>query len=130
MTIVKLPLADSEKLETRAVLKKTALAHRYLAELKGRAVSIPNEAIFINILTLQEAKDSSEIESIITTHYELYKANLFHNSSINVAAKEVQNYASALKQGFYEAKKNRLIRLHDIIAVQQKLEQNNADIRK
>jgi hypothetical protein len=43
-----LPLDNIEQWETRAVLKKAAEAHRYLAELKGIAASIPNEAILIN----------------------------------------------------------------------------------
>jgi cell filamentation protein, protein adenylyltransferase len=60
-------------LETRAVLKKTASVHRCLAELKEMTATIPNETILISTLTLQEAKDSSEIENIITTHDDLYK---------------------------------------------------------
>ncbi len=56
-----------------------ASAHRYLAELKGMAATIPNESILISTLTLQEAKDSSEIENIITTHDDLYKSELFVN---------------------------------------------------
>ncbi len=95
-----LPLPDIDQWETRAVLKKTAEAHRYLAELKGVAVSIPNEAILINTLTLQEAKNSSEIENIVTTHDELYKAKLFEGALANPAAKEVQDYAFALKEKF------------------------------
>lgn len=67
-----LPLTDIEQWETRAVLKKTAEAHRHIAELKGIASSIPNEGILINALALQEAKDSSQVENIITTHDELY----------------------------------------------------------
>lgn len=62
------PEAD---LETVPVLKKLNSAHRYLAELKGICRSIPNQGILINTLSLQEAKDSSEIENIITTHDEL-----------------------------------------------------------
>lgn len=61
-----LPLSND--LETKNVLKKVSEAHRYLAELKGVASNIPNEEILINTLTLQEAKDSSAIENIITTH--------------------------------------------------------------
>lgn len=125
-----LPLANIEKWETRAVLKKTAEAHRYLAELKGVAASIPNEAILINTLSLQEAKDSSEVENIVTTHDELYKASLFQEAITNPATKEVQDYAFALKQGFHMARKNKLIRLGDILAVQQQLERNNAGLRR
>ena len=51
---------------------QTACAGRYLAELKGLASTIPNEHILINTLALQEAKDSSEIENIITTQDDLY----------------------------------------------------------
>lgn len=125
-----LPLPNIEQWETRAVLKKTAEAHRYLAELKGVAASIPNEAILINTLALQEAKDSSEVENIVTTHDELYKANLFEEAITNPATKEVQDYALALKQGFHIARQNKLIRLSDILAIQQNLEHNNAGLRK
>lgn len=128
--IASLPLDNIEQWETRAVLKKTAEAHRYLAELKGVAASIPNEAILINTLSLQEAKDSSEVENIVTTHDELYKANLFEEAIVNPATKEVQDYAFALKQGFQRARNSKLIRLSDILSIQQNLEHNNAGLRK
>ena len=70
-----LPLASD--IESKKVLRKTVEAAQYLAELKGTARTIPNEAILINTLVLQEAKDSSAIENIITTHDELFKAELF-----------------------------------------------------
>ncbi len=73
--IPNLPL--SFDVETKAVLKQTIEANRRLAELKGVVKSMPNASILINTLALQEAKDSSAIESIITTHDELYKAELF-----------------------------------------------------
>ncbi len=63
-------------LKTKNVLKQLAKANRALAELKGVALTIPNENILISSLTLQEAKDSSEIENIITTEDDLYKADL------------------------------------------------------
>lgn len=125
-----LPLESIELFETRAVLKKSAEAHRHLAELKGVAATIPNEGILINTLALQEAKDSSAIENIVTTHDELYKANLFTEARANPAAKEVQNYSAALKEGFQIVRGQKLIRLHDILAVQQCLESNNAGFRK
>ncbi|ALS34518.1 hypothetical protein PTRA_a3563 [Pseudoalteromonas translucida KMM 520] len=129
-SVKQLPLNNIEKWETRAVLKKTAEAHRYLAELKGVAASIPNEAILINTLSLQEAKDSSEVENIVTTHDELYKASLFEEAITNPATKEVQDYAFALKQGFNTARKNKLLRLSDILLIQKNLEHNNAGLRK
>ena len=127
---VMLPLPEIDQWETRAVLKKSAEAHRNLAELKGVALSIPNEAILINTLTLQEAKNSSEIENIVTTHDELYKAKLFEGSFINPAAKEVQDYAFALQKSFQVVRQQKIIRLADILAVQQQIEKNNAGLRK
>jgi len=129
-TLDNLPLNAPEQFESVEVLKKVAVAHRYLAELKGISASIPNEAILISTLTLQEAKHSSEIENIITTHDELYKAGLFDEPSANPAAKEVQNYAMALQYGFIQVRKNKLIRLTDILAIQQTMERNNAGLRK
>lgn len=128
--ILPLPLAKIEEYETRKVLKKAGEAHRYLAELKGVSATIPNEAILINTLTLQEAKDSSEVENIITTHDELYKASLLTESSISPAAKEVQDYSIALKHGFEQVRKTKLVRLADILAVQEKLEKNKAGLRR
>ena len=77
---------------------KTAIAHRHLTELKGVAASILNETILINTLALQEAKDSSEAENIVTTQDELYKASLFGEAN-TPSKKEVQDYAVVLKQG-------------------------------
>ena len=130
MPIPLLPLDSLEQWETRTVLKKTAEAHRFLAELKGVAASIPNEAILINTLSLQEAKDSSEVENIVTTHDELYKASLFEGPAVNPAAKEVQDYATALKQAFVTVRRAKVIRLHDILEVQQHLEHNHAGLRR
>ena len=127
--MIKLPLADTTQLETVAVLKAAAKAHRYLAELKGVSASIPNESILINTLSLQEAKDSSEVENIITTHDELYKAGLSDHTD-NPAAKEVQDYAIALKEGFNNIRQHRIIRLNDILVIQQIMEKNNAGLRK
>ena len=61
---------DAMFFETAAILKRVASASRRLAELKGLATSIPRQSILINTLTIQEAKDSSEIENIVTTHDE------------------------------------------------------------
>ena len=67
-----LPLKDSNLLENREVWAALTVAHRYLAELKGLCEALPNQRILLDTLGIQEAKDSSEIENIITTHDELY----------------------------------------------------------
>ena len=112
-----------------AVLKKLASAHRYLAELKGICRSIPNQGILINTLSLQEAKDSSEIENIITTHDELFRAGISASSS-SPAIKEVQNYASALHCGFDLIQKHGMLTNNHILTIQAELEKNRAGFRK
>ena len=123
-----LPL--SYDLETKAVLKQLVLSNRKLAELKGLAQTIPNETILINTLTLQEAKDSSEVENIVTTNDELYRADLnLKGITINASAKEVLNYRQALQMGFQSVKKTKLLTLNDIKQIQQVLEANSAGFR-
>ncbi len=95
-----LPPLRRDLLETTQILRKTASAHRYLAELKGVSCSIPNDGILINTLSLQEAKDSSAIESIITTNDELFRDELFPEFATSAATKEVRNYVTALRTGF------------------------------
>lgn len=124
------PLPPNVDLETKAILKRLASAHRYLAELKGKAATIPNENILINTLALQEAKDSSAIENIITTHDELYKAQLFEKLFSNASAKEVSRYADALKLGFKLVRKQKLITHNHILTIQQILEENDAGYRR
>lgn len=119
-----------EEIETRQVLKKLASAHSELAELKGTTPTIPNENILINTLSLQEAKDSSEIENIVTTHDELYRSDAFANSFVSPAAKEVYAYADALKRGFEEVRKNKLLTVNTILKIQEIIEENDAGIRK
>ena len=128
VTILELP--PSVELESMPVLKQLSKAHRYLAELKGVSETIPNQAILIDTLALQEAKDSSAIESIITTHDEMYKAELGDRLSISSAAKEVQSYAEALKAGFASVKKDRMLTCRHILDIQQILEKNDAGFRK
>lgn len=123
-------LPPDTDLETKAVLKKLPAAHRRLAELKGISSTIPNETILINTLTLQEAKDSSAIENIITTHDEIYKAQLFKELFLNAAAKEVNSYAEALKTGFQNIRKQKILKSSHILEIQEILEQNDAGYRK
>jgi len=123
------PLPFTQTVETIKVLKKTISANRALARLNGVAKIIPNQAILINSLVLQEAKDSSEIENIITTHDELYRASL-NIADVTKEAKEVQNYSSALLKGYQLVKENKLLLKKYIVEIQEELEQNNAGVRK
>jgi cell filamentation protein, protein adenylyltransferase len=127
-TLKKLPL--NKDIETKRILKKAASAHRALAELKGVVSTIPNENILINTLGLQEARDSSAIENIITTQDDIYKAELNLDGFKSLNAKEVQNYISALKKGYSLIKEKSALTNNDIIQIQSEIEKNNAGFRK
>lgn len=124
------PQQALEKIETREVLKKLASTRAALAELKGTAATIPNEQILIDTLSLQEAKDSSAIENIVTTHDELYQSNLSGSRFSSAAAKEVYAYAEALKKGFHEVRKRGFITTNLITNIQEIIEHNKAGIRR
>lgn len=126
--IPSLPLKHD--LETKAVLKQLAKANRRLAELKGVAATIPNEQILISTLTLQEAKDSSEVENIVTTHDDLYRASAdIKDRVMNAATKEVLNYREAIQHGFRLVRDKGILTNSVIKEIQQMLEKNDAGFR-
>jgi Fic family protein len=129
-TLSPLEQLDAKRFDTPAILKKLASSSRALAELKGMASSIPNQGILINTLGLQEAKDSSEIENIVTTHDELFKDDVLPAAFANPAAKEVLRYRQALRLGFDQVRQTGLLTANHIIAIQCELERNNAGFRK
>ncbi len=118
-----------EKVETIDILRQTNKSTAALAELKGIAKTIPNQAMLINAIVLQEAKDSSEIENIITTEDELYKALTVNKTSISPETKEVVNYRRAIFHGFELAQKQGFLKVNDLISIQQQLIDNTAGIR-
>ena len=118
------------RFDTPPILKRLATASRALAELKGIAASIPNQSILINTLGLQEAKDSSEIENIVTTHDELFKDDVLPEALASPAAKEVLCYRQALHLGYRLVRDSGLITANHIIDIQAELERNNAGFRK
>lgn len=126
--IPKLPLPID--IETKAVLKQVNAANKRLAELKGVVEKIPNEQILINSLILQEAKDSSAIENIVTTHDDIFKAHLdFSSIIVSNSTKEVLNYAEAIKKGFELTRNSKIITNNNIQSIQNILENNTAGFR-
>ena len=124
-------------------------ANKFLAELKGKAKSLPNEAILLSTIPLQEAKDSSEIENIITTYADLYKAQtdqvaekphpISAYSDLNAqvdppsmkpATKEARNYIDAILKGWRILAKEGVLRLDILCKIQEDLIGNSAGIRK
>ncbi|MFM2402685.1 MAG: hypothetical protein RL223_565 [Pseudomonadota bacterium] len=96
-------LPPAYELETRAVLKACIEARAALAELKQAAELIPNQAMLINTLPLLEAKDSSEIENIVTTTDQLFQYAQGQDNA-DPATKEALRYRTALYQGFQSLK--------------------------
>lgn len=124
-------LPPNVDLETKSILKKLKEAHRNLAELKGRAGTIPNQGILIDTLILQEAAASSEIENIVTTQDELYQIDFRKNRYPTPEAKEVALYSSAMAQGMEQLKaKKGLILNNLIISIFQTLKKTTGDFRK
>ena len=131
MASYKIPLLPLPyDLETKTVLRQANKANRKLAELKGVAQTIPNERILISSLTLQEAKDSSAVENIVTTQDDLYRAGLDANFTlIGAATKEVLFYREAINEGFKLVRNKNILALNDIKRIQEVLEQNSAGFR-
>lgn len=130
MTEIKLQLLPPQvELETKLVLKQLANANRALAELKGYSETIPNQHILINAAMVKEAKESSAIENIITTHDDFFKA-ISNTSEASVAAKEVVNYRTALWRGFELVKERNLLTTNMMVEIQGIIEKNRAGIRK
>ena len=121
-----LPLPQD--LESKVILKQVIISRSRLSELKGVVKSVPNASILINTLSLQEAKDSSAIESIVTTHDELYKAELATQYT-TIASKEVKSYAEALREGFSRVQKSGLLTNNIIIEIYRMIKLNSAGFR-
>jgi Fic family protein len=123
-----LPFKDID-LKTPKILEALNEASRSLAELKGFANSIPNEHILINAITINEAKDSSAIENIVTTHDSIYKV-LTESGFKEEAAKEVVDYRSAIWAGYESIKEKGFINTNLLVKLQGMIEHNKAGIRK
>jgi Fic family protein len=122
-------LLNLARFETAAILKQLVSAHRRLAEFKGVAASMPNQSILLNTLALQEAKDSSEIENITTTHDELFREVALDRAT-SPAAKEVARCNHALRVGFASVHASGLLTGNRIVEIQAVLGKNHAGYRK
>lgn len=129
MRTVEQLIADISQIETIEVLRASLEANKALAELKGMALTIPNQDMLFTTLSLQEAKASSEIENIITTHDELYQSNYQTEYFTSINAKEVHNYGQAMRVGFQLITETGLLTANSIIQIQQILEENQAGFR-
>lgn len=117
-------------LESPRILRRVTEASRALAEFKGAVAAIPNRAILLNTLALQEAKDSSAIENIVTTHDELFRHLSGADGQESPAAKEVLRYREAVQLGWELVGQHGLITNNHILSVQSTLEPNKPGFRK
>lgn len=127
-TLSPLPISDLSMLDCRELWMAIAEAERHLAELKGLCETLPNQSILISTLSIQEAKDSSEIENIITTHDEIFADR--EEGSAAGSVKEVRHYVEALGVGFDDVRRSGLIRLKTLLDVQAQIEPKKAGLRK
>ncbi|MCX6170644.1 MAG: Fic family protein [Ignavibacteriales bacterium] len=123
-------LPPKAEVESKLILKKAISANKALAELKGVAALIPNQNILLNTLVLEEARDSSAIENVITTRDKLYEALAISSLKIDPSTKEVLNYRKALWKGFSDVKRKGFLSTNMIIDIQAELVETNAGIRK
>lgn len=124
------PLPPPGELESRAVLKACITARAALAELKQAAGLIPNQTMLINTIPLLEAKDSSEIENIVTTTDKLFQhAHTDGHGQADPATKEALRYRSALYRG-YMSLKERPICTATAVEICRTLKAVDMDIRK
>ena len=126
------PLPPKADIESKAILKKCVTARAALAELKQAGGLIPNQTVLINTIPLLEARDSSEIENIVTTTDKLFQfaeqQDLF-NSAADPATKEALRYRTALYQG-YRALKNRPLCTATAVEICTTIKGVNMDIRR
>lgn len=122
-------LPPKAEVETGAVLKKAIGAARALAELKGLGQTIPNQAMLVDSVVLQEAKDSSAIENIFTTNDVLFRSYAAKTSHIDAATKEVLRYREALWEGFEILKRRPVLSTNLLISIVQRIKENSAGIR-
>jgi Fic family protein len=123
------PLPPRKEIESKIILKKAASAHRNLAELKGIANTIPNQAILINSLILKEARSSSEIENVVTTNERLFRAFSSNIQSIDPQTKEVLRYRQALWTGYSRLKKRTVFSTNLFVDIFQIIKQTDEGIR-
>jgi Fic family protein len=117
-------------LDLPALLKQSIQANRALGELKGLAHTLPNPAILINAIILQEARASSEIENIVTTQDALFKAFASPSENTDPQTKEVLRYREAVWCGYQTLKKKPVITTNLLIQLVQIIRQNTDGIRK
>jgi len=122
-------LPPNTDIESAAILKKAIQANKYLAELKGYCETLPNPELLLNTVILQESKDSSAIENIVTTQDDLYRAILNPFDHIPPNTKEVISYREAMYTGVSELKKRDVFTGNLAVKIMQRIKNTTAEYR-
>lgn len=117
-----------DAIESIAILKACIPARAALAELKQAGDLLPNQGLLINLLPLLEAKDSSEIENIVTTSDKLFQYAQ-EDSYADNATKEALRYRTALYQG-YKQLEQRPLCTNTAVEICSTIKSAQMDIRK
>ncbi|MCW5899867.1 MAG: Fic family protein [Flavobacteriales bacterium] len=119
----------AERLETPAVLRRTIAARATLAELKGACQQLPEPALLLNTVMLQESQDSSAIENIVTTRDQLYQAILNPLDAAPPSVKEVLRYREAMHEGIAAMQRAGGISVNTAVQVMQRIKHTGVGIR-
>jgi len=123
-------LPPNVDLETPSIFRETIHANRLLGELKGFCQTLPNPKLLLNTIALQESKESSAIENIVTTQDELYAGTLMGTGVKNEAVKEVIRYREALYWGLEQMQQNGLLTTNMMVGIMQQLRGTNEAVRQ
>lgn len=105
-------LPPATDLESRDILKACISAMTELSKANALVKMLPNETVLVNTLPLQEARRSSEIENIVTTNDELYRAMTSNENRIDSNTKEVLHYREALWEGIHHIREGSTLNIH------------------
>lgn len=126
-TLPELPPACD--VETKPVLKCCVKARAAIAELRRAGELIPDQSVLVNTIPLLEAKDSSEIENIVTTNDALFREAAQIDDGNDAAAKEAVRYRAALYSG-YQSMKSRPLTARTAIEVCSRIKGREVDVRR
>ncbi len=113
------------------ILKKLVSSSRALSSVNINIMRLPNPYMLVNTITLQEAKNSTEIENIFTTEDELYKAVSDNKSEekADLAVKEVLRYREALWAGYHAFKETKILDLQSVLSIFRQIKNTTSGIR-
>lgn len=124
-----LPPAKTD-METKAILKAVTPARVALASMAAHCKQLPDESVFYNSIFLKEAKESSEIENIVTTNDELYQAMTADQTVTNPNTREVLHYINALWKGANTMRKTGVLTTRTLVEIVNTIKENDEGIRK